>query len=364
MKKNNLYKQLKIYDNYYKIENIKKLSFLYLLFKQIIIILFLNFIFYSISFHKLSVNFKLNKFNKENKYDKFIIDKNIDYDNNKFVIITNICDICGLFAFYLHYLGCIKNFIILGYIPICDLSSFPNIFNRYDINSLKINPWEIFFNQPYEYTLENIKKKAKNVKYSNCKKPYKGYPHPDIYNNKVLMDFWHNMAIKYIPIKTEIIFESNIIISKLFKNCFNNVLGILARGTDYITRKPKKHAIPPKTEMLLKDIKKMNIKYKYDWYFLSTEDEIIKYKLINEFGNKLKYLKNNNIKYNYKNKTFLSSQNNIKGNFRFMKNYLINIIILSKCLDIITARTSGSMGIFILTNGFRNSKIYYLGYYK
>ena len=46
-----------------------------------------------------------------------------------------------------------------------------------------------------------------------------------------------------------------------------------------------------------------------------------------------------------------------------MKNYLINIIILSKCLDIITSRTSGSSGVFVLTKGFRHSKVYFLGTY-
>ena len=43
--------------------------------------------------------------------------------------------------------------------------------------------------------------------------------------------------------------------------------------------------------------------------------------------------------------------------------YLLNIIILSKCLDIIAARCSGTAGIFVLTNGFRNIKIYNKGVY-
>ena len=41
----------------------------------------------------------------------------------------------------------------------------------------------------------------------------------------------------------------------------------------------------------------------------------------------------------------------------------LNIVILSKCLDIITSRTSGSAGIFILTKGFRHFKVYDLGLY-
>ena len=62
-------------------------------------------------------------------------------------------------------------------------------------------------------------------------------------------------------------------------------------------------------------------------------------------------------------KNYLNSNENIKGNTEYSKIYLLNIIILSKCLDIIASRCSGTAGIFVLTNGFRNMKIYDLGVY-
>ena len=87
--------------------------------------------------------------------------------------------------------------------------------------------------------------------------------------------------------------------------------------------------------------------------------------MIKQFKKKIKFYKyKNNIKYNYKNKKLLAYNNIIKGNIEYIKIYLINIIILSKCLDIISARTSGAVGVFVLTNGFRNIKIYFLGIYK
>ena len=91
---------------------------------------------------------------------------------------------------------------------------------------------------------------------------------------------------------------------------------------------------------------------------------IIRKKFILEIGDKLKFLKTkDNIKYNYTNKDYLAYNNNIKG-INFTKIYLINIIILSKCIDIICSRTAGSVGAFIFTKGFRNIKVYYLGRYK
>ncbi len=47
-----------------------------------------------------------------------------------------------------------------------------------------------------------------------------------------------------------------------------------------------------------------------------------------------------------------------------MKDYIINIIILSKCIDIICGRANGSVMAFIITKGFRNVKAYNLGKYK
>lgn len=37
---------------------------------------------------------------------------------------------------------------------------------------------------------------------------------------------------------------------------------------------------------------------------------------------------------------------------------------LSKCLDLITSRCSGALGVLVLTEGFRFMKIYDLGAYK
>ena len=262
-------------------------------------------------------------------------------------------------------MGCLIEFIFKGYIPLIELLSLPNIFNSFNNNKnteLKINPWEFYFNQPYGYKLKSVEEKAKNMKYFKCN-TRKKIPNYFIYLNKGLCDFWHNIALKYIPIKVEIIYESNIIIKKLFKGS-KNILGVLARGTDYISLKPRYHPKQPKTNIMIKDIKEMNLKYKYDWIFLTTEDYLIESIFIQTFKNKLKYFKkNNNINYNYKEKKKLGFNAKIKGNLQYQKNYLINIIILSKCIDIISALTSGTIGTFILSEGFRNAKIYYSGFF-
>ena len=254
-----------------------------------------------------------------------------------------------------------NQYISDGYIPIIDFSSFPNILNNFQ-TSCKINPWEYFFTQPFNFKLKDVLNYAKTIKYDFCINDgyKKGEPFYSILSNDIIRLYWHNIAKEYVPIKKEILKEANQKYRLLFKNS-NNILGILMRGTDYIGR--KNHAIPPSPEMVFNDINKM--KYKYDWIFITTEDDKIRNKFIKMFGKKLKYIKDDtNINYDYKNKPILGFNKSIKGNFSFMRIYLINIIILSKCIDIVAAKTSGTIIAFVLSKGFRNKIIYNLGAYK
>ena len=238
-----------------------------------------------------------------NNYYNISNENQLDYNKTFVIIKDNKCKICGLMAYYKHYLVCITKYLNLGYIPIIDLISFPNIFNGYNISSFESNPWEIFFNQPFGYTLENVLKNGKNIKYYNCKFRRKMLSYY-IFNNNNLIYYWHTIAINYIPINKQIIIEVNFFIHNLF-NGSKNILGILIRGTDYLARKPSKHPITPNPEVVIEDIKYMNEKNKYDYFFIATEDDLIRKKFLIKFGKKIKYIKQKNIKYNYKSKKFL-----------------------------------------------------------
>lgn len=303
-----------------------------------------------------------------NQYQKMIYSNlksfsNSNYEPSKFAIIrrTN-CPFCGFFSFYIVHLGCINKYINIGYIPIIDVMSFPNVFNGFNIS--KNNYWELFFNQPFGYTLKDIIKKAKNLKYIECT-GREVMPDPNyIYYNQMLLNYWHDFAQKYMSIKNKILIETYIIMKKLFNGSMN-ILGVKMRGTDYISSKPAFHPIPPKVEMVILDVQNLYSKYKYDWIFMTTEDEIMKEKFIKKFRNKIKlYNPKKRINYNYTLGNNIMLNKEINGNIDYAKNYLINIIILSKCIDIVSARGSGAAGIFILTKGFRYSLIYNIGDYK
>ena len=256
----------------------------------------------------------------------------------------------------------INKFLRKGLIPIIDLQSFGNAFNGFNAYKTRGNPWEFFFYQPFGYTLNNIIKYSTKIQYFECETNI-FRPDEKIFFEQKFHNFWHIISKNYLSIKNKILLEAQIIYKRLFKDS-HNILGILMRGTDYISRKPFGHPIPPNSSMVFKDIKELNLKNNYDWFFISTEDDIIRDIFIKEFGCKLKYFFFKKINYNYKNKEVLLYNKNLRGNLKYSKIYLINMIILSKCLDILSANTSGAIGVFIISNGFRYSKVYNLGYYS
>ena len=258
-----------------------------------------------------------------------------------------------MFSFYLVHLGCINKYLYEGYIPIVDLQSFKNVYN---LNNLSLNnPWELFFYQPYNYTLSEVKKYAKNISYLICTSNFYRPDQLNIYYHNYSISFWHNFAKKYMPVKNEIILELKDIMIKLFNNS-KNILGVKLRGTDFLSLRLKGHAIPPKVEKVISDVKEMDNKFKYDFIFFASEDELIKQRFVPQFGEKVKLLNPNEVIV-YDRKSVITLNKKIIGNLNYAKNYLLNILVLSKCLDLVSSRGSGAAGIFILTKGFRNTKI-------
>ena len=283
-----------------------------------------------------------------------------DYNDKKFALVRRLnCNSCGIFSNFIVFLGCMNKYFIEGYIPIIDMKTYPNMYNDYKVGDN--NPWELFFEQPFGYTLEEVEKNAKIKEYKPCTS-FEPRPNEiDMYYNEVLLGFWHDFANRFMPIKNEIMKEADKIRKTLFKKS-KNILGIKMRGTDYITIKAKGHAIPPNLNTTINDVKNLDMKNNYDWIFISTEDDIIRERYIKEFEKKIKHLSpKEKVNYDFNKKSVFGNNNGVKGNIEYAKNYVLNIIILSKCLDIVIARCSGAAGAFILTEGFRNVLIYNSG---
>ena len=316
---------------------------------KLILIILLLIIFFT------NKNFENNYEIPESNYGLSLEQKMKDYAFKKFAVLRRTeCWNCGLFSFYIVHLGCINHFLKKGYIPIIDLQSFKNIYNKR--NKSIYNPWEIFFEQPYNYTLGEVNKYGKNIHRRQCTQTFYRPKDFKIYYDNSSLHFWHKIAKNFMPVKKEIMNEVNDIMKKFFGNS-KNILGVMIRGTDYTTLRPKGHSVQPTVEQVIADVKIFDREYKYDYIFFATEDEAIRNKFIPEFIDKVKFIYSKD----FKNVTNYNERVNKK--LSSVKNYVLNIVILSKCLDIITSRTSGSAGVFIMSEGFRHFKVYNLGLY-
>ena len=325
-------------------------------------------------FYNNQYNFKRNfsKVNITNLYNE----RKMCTENKKFAILARTnCEACGLFSYYIVHLGCIITYLNEGYIPIIDVSSFSNIFNGFNEYDKYIedlinytNRWELFFNQPCGYTLKDVKENNNETKYDisyfECECSDNMPSEKEIYSNQTLLKYYRDIAKKYMSVKDNVNNEVDIIWKKLFGDS-KNVLGVLVRGTDYVSLQPYHHSKPPSPELAINDTKKMDLVNKYDYIFLATEDIKIRNKFLKEFGDKLKYLApDSKIEYDYDEGNYLSFHPDVFGNIKFHKIYLLSMIILSRCLDIISSRTSGAAGAFILSEGFRKELVYYIGEYS
>ena len=140
------------------------------------------------------------KNNNHDKSDDYITinyeQKMEDFQYKNFSILRRLeCPVCGFFSFFIVNLGCIKKFLSMGYIPIIDLKSFPNVYNK---GNLSIeNPWEFFFHQPFNYSLEEVLLNAKNIKYFECTSNYDRPNEIYIYYNISSINYWSSFTKKY-----------------------------------------------------------------------------------------------------------------------------------------------------------------------
>ena len=297
--------------------------------------------------------------NESTKYSSTLFnEKKICSENKKFAILRRTsCEACGLFSYYIVHLGCIINYLKHGYIPILDVGSFSNILSGN--NNPEDNPWEEFFNQPCGYTLDDVVK-MKDVEIFECECVLDMPDEKTVYSKPIMLNYHHIIQEKYMSVNKNILKEAKKIWYKLFRHS-KNVLGIFVRGTDYSSLQPGGHSRQPSIDIIINDTITMDKQNKYDYIFLGTEDDEIRNAFIKKFGEILKYLvPKDKLVYN---SGYLTYSKNVFGNMDFSKTYLLSIVILSKCIDIISSRTSGAAGVFIISNGFRNKLVYYLGEY-
>jgi hypothetical protein len=153
--------------------------------------------------------------------------------------------------------------------------------------------------------------------------------------------------------------------SKIFTGN-RKLLGILCRGTDYVHKKPAGHAIQPDPKDVIMMAEDIIRKYNCTHIYLATEDQDIYDQFMKRFGKML--LSNGQIRFSFKELSdvqFLADvgKKRERDKYFLALEYLSSVNILSKCSCFIGGQTTGTFGVYALTNGFEYDYTYNLGKY-
>ena len=242
------------------------------------------------------------------------------------------------------------------------MKHYPNSY-LYDSEVGYVNSWEYYFTQPSTLTLEEALSCRKYI----IGKDTVAHPWPSqsasaFYNEDGKLDYWRMICRKYIHF-TQPVLDG--VARALQKFAGKRVLGVMVRGTDYVALRPRNHPVQPTAEQAILKAREVMSIGSYDSVYLATEDKNIVAKFQEAFGEKLLLPEADYLDYDYDNPQFLANYHADRKNDKYLRGleYLISMIILTKCNGLITSITSGSDGVMCLSEGFEYLYVFDLGVY-
>lgn len=270
----------------------------------------------------------------------------------------------GLCSHFITNIAQIKYAIDCGYVPYIDMETIKNLYNQGET----VNSWEFYFQQPnkeengigYKQFVKN-----KNIILSRNYAELKEFPNSNILNDSERTSMWHYYYKHYMKLNL----ETDKYIETEYHRLINEndkVLGVLCRGTDYISLKPPNHPVQPDINQMIEKIEQVYSEQKCTKIYLVTEDATFYDKISSRFPDIVVSSNKNYVEYNDENeKEYIG--NVLKEKCDIRQNgleYLTSIVILSRCNCIVAGRTSGTIAAHIMADGkFEYAYYFDLGRY-
>ncbi|WP_027206079.1 hypothetical protein [Butyrivibrio fibrisolvens] len=297
------------------------------------------------------------------------LSKGMEHADKQFYVIRRHSEAAGLMSFAMTNLGDIMWAASRGYTPVVDMMNYRNSLMP-DSYVGKHNSWDDYFKQPFGFFMEDLNS-VQNIHLGTIgiKSDFPDYP---MLRNDSKIRMWRDLAHRYLKPRDEFIEEANRYYIDTFGN--KNVLGVLARGTDYTNKRPKGHPIQPDIDQLLRKSKEFVDKHKCDYIYIATEDSQIYESFENEFpGMLFSYQKE---RYHIEGDGYLSDIiNKVAGGnvnsdeelykkiYERNRQYLVSLIILSKTDYLVAGATSGTYGALLFTEGYKDEYVFDEGVY-
>ncbi len=267
-----------------------------------------------------------------------------------YYIIRRSAPNAGLFSFFNTNLGHMYYALQKGYIPVVDMMNYKNPYLE-DDKVGKENAWEYYFEQPCQASLEEAYG-AKRVILSQGD-PIEPRPDDDMgffTDRDGRMSKWREFTHKYIHLKKNIYNDIEEEWNGLVKEG-DKVLGVMVRGTDYVAEKPYGHPVQPDVLDVIQKAGEIMQDYRCNKIFVGTEDRAIAEAFQAEFGDSYITNRRSYIEYSGDKRTPECRIDRENDYFLQGKEYLTQMVMLSKADCFIGGRTSGTVGLMLMSGG-------------
>ena len=259
--------------------------------------------------------------------------------NDEVIYVVRFFPKEGLMSMLYKTLRQVEYAVSKGWVPYVDTQHFSNMYKVKGVNS-----WECFFTQP---------------KVPCEKKKYRKYVigNPGKHGTECFTEYWASafnnydkknaLLNKYIAIDNAIEKKVDEYAEKLQ---LSTCVGVLCRGTDYVSLKPKGHPIQPSVDEVAAVIDKF-LEEEDSRIFLVTEDSKIKAAISEQYKGKIITIDEDVVFEKYHEGKMLADSIGGQDKIRVASVYLIKILCLARCKRLIASKTNGSLMALILNGG-------------
>lgn len=276
-----------------------------------------------------------------------------------FVIRPNSEDgVQGLMSLFIQSMRWLDYARKKGYEPYIDYRTYET---QYSDGS---NIWDYYFTQPSALTYEEVYS-SKRVKQSGPMLfddvDYTLYER-NIFFDQVSLDKCHHIIADNIRLSDEALARVEAEDREIHTQ---NCIGIYIRGTDYTGMKPSGEFVQPTVEKVIRKTDELLKEHPDKKLFLVTEDAKNYRALRERYGDRLLTISSDRFIDNYDGKDFLSKSNVLEEDRKKRgMDYLVKIVLLSRCSGIITSITRGSIAAYAMNGGrYESEYVFDLGIY-
>lgn len=191
--------------------------------------------------------------------------------------------------------------------------------------------------------------------------PGLNYPKDSTAYNEEELEYWKGVAKDCLIVNADIAAQARQMADSLFSG--KKILGVLARGTDYINAKPYNHPIQPTPEQLMEKIDTVMELSRCDKIYLATEDKGFYERFKEKYGDRLIAVEARRYETLGKENINVVRKAEEKDGYTMGKDYLITILLLSRCHCLVAGNTSGTIGALLLNKSYEYKYIFDLGVY-